>query len=64
MLPERSPFPCRWWGISLENVGLGKVRPQVGTYGRYDFSKLPLLPVELRGDLQLYIQRYRAAQSS
>jgi hypothetical protein len=50
MLPQNSPFPLHWWGISLETVGLGGVRPHVSTYGRYDFAKLPPLPVELRGD--------------
>ena len=33
MLPSQSPFPCHWWGTGLENVGLGDVRPDVGTYG-------------------------------
>jgi hypothetical protein len=50
MLPQNSPFPLHWWGTSLENVGLDGARPPVGTYGRYDFAKLPPLPVELRGD--------------
>jgi hypothetical protein len=50
MLPADSPFPCHWWGTSLENVGLGEVRPRVGTYGRYDFALLPPLPFGLQGD--------------
>jgi hypothetical protein len=50
MLPAQSPFPCHWWGISLEAVGLGEVRPDVGTYGRYDFERLPPLPFPLTGD--------------
>src|SRR5262249_23903747 len=50
MLPKDSPFPCHWWGTSLANVGLGEVRPDVGTYGRYEFADLPPLPFELRGD--------------
>ena len=50
MLPSESPFPRHWWGTSLENVGLGDVRPRVGTYGRYEFGRLPPLPFEMRGD--------------
>src|SRR5436309_100448 len=50
MLPSDSPFPCYWWGIGLEDVGLSDVRPDVGTYGRYEFEQLPPLPFELRGD--------------
>jgi hypothetical protein len=50
MLPSESPFPCRWWGTSLENAGLGDVRPDVGTYGRYAFEQLPPVPFEMRGD--------------
>jgi hypothetical protein len=50
MRPTDSPFPVYWWGTSLENVGLGDVRPWMGTYGRYDFSKLPPVPFEMRGD--------------
>lgn len=50
MLPPESPFPCYWWGIGLEIAGLGDVRPRVGTYGRYEFERLPPLPFEMRGD--------------
>ncbi len=50
MQPSDSPFLCHWWGISLDNVGLGDVRPDVGTYGRYAFDALPPLPFTLRGD--------------
>jgi hypothetical protein len=34
----------------LESVGLGEPRPDVGTYGRYDFSRLPPLPFPMSGD--------------
>jgi hypothetical protein len=51
MPPEDSPFPCYWWDISLEGLGLGTVRPNVCTYGRYDFAKLPPLPFQMRGQL-------------
>jgi len=51
MLPANSPFPCHWWGTSLERVGLGEVRPDRGTYGRYEFERLPPLPFRLSGDL-------------
>jgi hypothetical protein len=51
MLPASSPFPCHWWGTSLEDVGLGDVRPDLGTYGRYGFGRLPPLPFPLTGDL-------------
>jgi len=50
MLPSQSPFPCRWWGTGLEKAGLADVRPDVGTYGRYEFDRLPPLPFEMRGD--------------
>jgi len=50
MLPSQSPFPCRWWGIGLEDAGLGDVRPDVGTYGRYEFDRLPPVPFEMHGD--------------
>jgi hypothetical protein len=50
MLPADSPFPCYWWGTSLENAGLGDLRPNVGTYGRYEFAHLPPVPFELQGD--------------
>jgi hypothetical protein len=50
MLPSQSPFPCRWWGTGLEKAGLGDVRPDVGTYGRYEFDRLPPVSFEMRGD--------------
>jgi hypothetical protein len=50
MQPSESPFPCHWWGIELEDAGLGDVRPDVGTYGRYEFNRLPALSFEMRGD--------------
>lgn len=49
MHPNNSPFPFQWWAIGLEAAGLGDERPDVGTYGRYDFSQLPQLPFELDG---------------
>lgn len=50
MQQSESPFPCHWWGISLEAVGLGELRPDRGTYGRYEFKRLPPLPFTLCGD--------------
>jgi len=50
MLPAYSPFPCHWWGLSLEAVGLGEPRPDVGTYGRYDFGRLPPVPFPMTGE--------------
>src|SRR5262249_47428638 len=50
MQASESPFPCHWWGIDLENAGLEEVRPDVGTYGQYEFNRLPALPFEMRGD--------------
>ncbi len=50
MLPSQSPFPCQWWGTSLGDVGLDDVRPDAGTYGRYEFGALPPLPFDMRGD--------------
>ena len=49
MRPDQSPFPAAWWGTDLENVGLAKARPRVGTYGRYSFRNLPTLPLNLNG---------------
>jgi len=46
---EQSPFPPGWWGTALDIVGLQDQRPDVGTYGRYDFANLPDLPVRLDG---------------
>jgi hypothetical protein len=50
LLPSESPFPCHWWGIDLENVGLGDVRPRISTYGQYEFNRLPPVPFAMRGD--------------
>jgi len=50
MLPSESPFPCHWWGFGLEIAGLKDVRPDIGTYGRYEFDRLPPVPFEMRGD--------------
>jgi hypothetical protein len=50
MLSAQSPFPCHWWGISLAAAGLADVRPDRGTYGRYDVGRLPPLPLPLLGD--------------
>jgi hypothetical protein len=50
MLPTHSPFPCHWWGTSLEAAGLGEQRPDRGTYGRYAFGHLPPLPFPMSGD--------------
>jgi hypothetical protein len=36
---------------------LAHVRPSFGTYGRYEFDKLPSLPIELRGD---FVPRFKA----
>lgn len=49
MKQSESPFPPLWIGNSLENVGLGAVRPRQRTYGRYDFSLLPSPPTTLNG---------------
>ena len=73
MLPAQSPFPCHWWGTGLEIVGLGDVRPDIATYGRYEFERLPRLPFELRGDFNWllssptrshHIGQERAAENS
>jgi hypothetical protein len=50
MQPSESPFPPHWWGTTLENAGLGDIRPDLGTYGQYAFNRLPPLPFEIRGD--------------
>lgn len=50
MLPSQSPFPCHWWGTDLHVAGLDDARPNVGTYGRYEFDKLPPIPFQLLGD--------------
>jgi hypothetical protein len=48
---KQSPFRSGWWGTSLDNVGLGDQRPDVGTYGLYEQGGLPPLPVCLDGEL-------------
>ncbi len=63
MLPSESPFPCHWWGTSLDNVGLGDVRPYTGTYGQYEFERLPRLPFELCGDFAWLISSAAAQHS-
>jgi hypothetical protein len=47
---DRSLFPWGWWGTSLDNVGLQDQRPDVGTYGRYEYANLPDLPIPLDGE--------------
>jgi hypothetical protein len=47
MQPDQSPFPCHWWGTSIDDV---TDRSRVGTYGRYGVARLPRLPFRLRGD--------------
>jgi hypothetical protein len=47
---DRSLFPSGWWGTSLDNVGLQDQRPDVGTYGRYEYANLPHLPIPLDGE--------------
>ena len=51
MKSEESPFPPGWWGTSLDDIGLADQRPDVGTYGRYQQSSLPALPLALDGGL-------------
>ena len=50
MSPDRSPFPAAWWGISLESAGLAAERPDLGTYGRYEYDRLPPVPFDPTGD--------------
>jgi hypothetical protein len=45
-----SPFPPYWWGIGLEECGLGSVRPDLGTYACYPYEQLPPIPFILEGD--------------
>lgn len=47
-----SAFPAYWWGTGLENVGLESVRPNVSTYGRYEFAQLPPVPFQMRGEFE------------
>ncbi len=56
MKPSESPFPCLWYGLPLDNVGLGKVRPDYGTYGGYDFSLLPSPPANLNGSFDWLLE--------
>jgi hypothetical protein len=51
MLPADSPFPCYWWGTSFPGDGLAVNRPDRGTFGRYDFGRLPPLPFTFSGNL-------------
>lgn len=50
MKPEQIPFPASWWATSLDNIGLAEQRPNVGTYGRYEHTNLPELPLQLTGE--------------
>lgn len=50
VLPQDSPFRPYWWGIGLEGAGVDS-RPDVGTYGRYEFQDLPPVPFAMTGDL-------------
>lgn len=49
MKPNETPFKPAWWGLGLERVGLGRFRPDQGTYGEYDYETLPPLPCVLDG---------------
>ena len=50
MQAGQSPFRPYWWAFGLESAGVS-ARPDVGTYGRYEFEALPPIPRELTGDL-------------
>lgn len=50
MLAQDSPFRPFWWGIGLADAGVDG-RPDVGTYGRYEFQDLPPVPFAMAGDL-------------
>lgn len=73
MLPSQSPFPAHWWGTHLIPA-LDHVRPDVGTYGRYEYDRLPPLPFQLRGDFEWLataryhergsIREYKAAENA
>src|SRR4051812_19487767 len=49
MRVQDSPFRPSWWGIGLEGAGVD-ARPDVGTYGRYEFQDLPPVPFPMTGD--------------
>src|SRR5262245_25281035 len=46
MKPESTLFPTCWWGSGLEKAGLPTLRPEISTYGRYAYSRLPPVPAE------------------
>lgn len=50
MLAQDSPFRPYWWGVGLEGAGVDG-RPDVSTYGRYEFQDLPPVPFAMSGDL-------------
>jgi len=52
-----SPFKAAWWGIALEDAGLGSVRPDQGTYGEYSYEALPPLPCALDGSFS-WLRQY------
>jgi hypothetical protein len=56
MQPDKSPFPAYWWGTGLNDISLESVRPDVGTYGRYEFARLPSVPFQMRGDFDWLAQ--------
>lgn len=52
MRPTESAYPTAWYGTDLAVSGLEQVRPKLGTYGRYSYEQLPLIPFELRGGFE------------
>ncbi|GAA2276161.1 hypothetical protein GCM10009853_032870 [Glycomyces scopariae] len=50
MRPQDAPFRPHWWATGMSELGV-EARPDVGTYGRYEFADLPPVPFALDGDL-------------
>lgn len=50
MRAQESPFRPYWWGTSLSEAGV-EARPDISTYGRYEFEALPPVPFPMTGDL-------------
>jgi hypothetical protein len=60
MRPQESPFRPYWWATGMSDVGV-EARPDIATYGRYEFEDLPPVPFPMNGDLA-WLERQAAHQ--
>ncbi|RRS01557.1 hypothetical protein [Glycomyces terrestris] len=50
MRPQDSRFRPHWWATGMSDLGV-EARPDIATYGQYDFAHLPPVPFPMDGDL-------------